>query len=44
MRFTAFLETRLNPGTKDIGDLEGLRKSDSSGGWRGLGDTSRGMR
>jgi hypothetical protein len=24
MRFTAFLEIRLNPGTRGLGDIEGL--------------------
>jgi len=40
MGFTAFLETRLNPGTRSIGDKEGWG---GTGGSRGVGDLSRDM-
>jgi hypothetical protein len=44
MGFTAFLETRLNPSTRSIGDIEGWGGTGSSGGSRGgIGDISRDM-
>jgi hypothetical protein len=43
MRFTAFQETRLNPATRFIEDLEGSRSLGGSGGTGVIGDISRNM-